>query len=343
MTEAGPYKEARYWHQVEEGVLQCDLCPHHCRLREGQRGACFVRMVQNGRLVTTTYGRNSGLAIDPIEKKPLYHFLPGSGSLSFGTAGCNLRCRYCQNWTLSKSRETETCYVRALPVEIAQAAVRENCRSVSFTYNDPVVFFEYAVDTAIECHRRGIRTVAVTAGFICDEPRREFFRHMDAANIDFKSINPDFYRRLCGGDVAVVMDTLRYVKKETSTWLEVTNLIIPGENDSEDEIRALAEWVYRELGADTPLHFTAFYPAYQMTDHPPTPPQTLHYARRLAREIGLRYVYTGNIRDPEGSTTYCPSCGRELIIRSGFSMLARHVGPDGRCEYCGAVCAGVFD
>jgi len=299
-------------------------------------------MAQGGRLVSTTYGRNSGLALDPIEKKPLYHFLPASSSLSFGTAGCNLKCRYCQNWTLSKSRETETCHVRALPAEIAAAAAREGCASVSFTYNDPVVFFEYAVDTAVECHRRGIRTVAVTAGFINEEPRREFFRHMDAANIDFKGINPDFYRRLCGGNVETVMDTLRYVRHHTDTWLEVTNLIIPGENDSEEEIRALAEWVYRELGEDVPLHFTAFYPAFRMMDHPPTPPETLRRAREIGLETGLRYVYTGNIRDPEGSTTYCHSCGRELIVRSGFSVLANYLGPRGECPSCGARCAGVF-
>jgi len=333
---------ARYWRRLDDGRIECLVCPHHCRLKEGQRGACFVRACVNGVGVLTTYGRSSGFCVDPIEKKPLFHFLPGTAIFSFGTAGCNLRCRFCQNWNISKAREMDILAERATPREIAEAARKAGCSAVAFTYNDPVIFLEYAVDTARECHRLGLKTVAVTAGYIEGDARREFFEHMDAANIDLKAFTDRFYRELCGGDLQTVLETLLYVRRQTKVWLEVTTLLIPGENDSDEEIRALAGWVRKELGPETPLHFTAFYPSYMMMDHPPTRPETLRRARRMGLEAGLRYVYTGNIRDDEGESTYCHSCGAELIRRDGYRITGWKLDEAGRCRECGAVCAGVF-
>lgn len=339
----GPEVEARYWTSMDDGRVQCDVCPHHCKLRDGQRGICFVRAARNGKMVLTTYGRTSGLAVDPIEKKPLNHFLPGTSVLSFGTAGCNLSCRFCQNWHMSKAREMDLLAEAATPEEIAEAAVRSGCRSVAFTYNDPVIFWEFAVDVARECHSRGVRTVAVTAGYICPGPREEFFSHMDAANVDLKAFTDRFYRELCGGDLQTVQETLVFLKKETKVWFEITTLLIPGENDSEQEIRELSTWVASELGPEVPLHFTAFHPAWKMTDHPPTPPATLARARQIALECGMRYVYTGNVRDPVGASTWCHHCGEKIVGRDGFWITEYNLLPGGRCRFCGTRCAGVFE
>ena len=334
---------ARFWHRLDDGRLQCDLCPHHCRLRDGQRGRCFVRAREGDRLVLTTYGRASGFCIDPIEKKPLNHLLPGTAVLSFGTAGCNLSCRFCQNWEISTSREVDTLADEAAPADIAAAAEALGCASVAFTYNDPVIFHEYAVDVAAACRARGIRTVAVTAGFVEPEPRREFFRAMDAANIDLKAFTPAFYRRLCGARLDPVLDTLRDVARETDVWLEVTTLLIPGHNDGDAEVAALAGWIATELGPDVPLHLTAFYPAHRMTDVPPTPPSTLRRARRTARSCGLRFVYTGNVHDVEGGTTCCPGCGQAVIVRDGYTLVRYHLDDHGHCRACGTRLPGVFD
>lgn len=336
-------REARHWHKLPDGRIQCDLCPNECKLKAGQRGVCFVRASDGERLVLTTYGRCSGLCVDPIEKKPLNHFLPGSAILSFGTAGCNLRCVFCQNWSLSRSREMETISTEASPEAIADAALRHGCRSVAFTYNEPVIYLEYAVDVAAACHRVGVKTVAVTAGYIQGEARKEFFAAMDAANVDLKSFTDEFYRRFCGGRLQPVLDTLVYLKRETSVWLEITTLLIPGANDSEPEIRNLSQWVLRELGPDVPLHFTAFHPDFQMLDRPPTPRSTLVRARRIARELGLRYVYTGNVRDEEGGSTYCHGCGGRVIGRDGYLITEWQLTDDGRCTFCGTRCAGVFE
>jgi pyruvate formate lyase activating enzyme len=311
-------------------------------MAEGQRGLCFVRMNHGGAVVLTTYGRSSGFCADPIEKKPLNHFLPGTAVLSFGTAGCNLTCSFCQNWDISKSRETHTLAREAGPEEIARAAVRSGCASVAFTYNDPVIFHEYAIDTAAACRERGVRSVAVTAGYISPEPRREFFAAMDAANIDLKAFTPRFYRRLCGADIEAVKDTLLYVRHETALWLEITTLIIPGENDGDAELHDLAAWVAGELGVDVPVHFSAFHPDWRMRDHRPTPPSTLARARRIALEHGLRYVYTGNVHDSEGGSTYCHSCGAVLIGRDWYELMSWGMDDAGRCLSCGARCAGVF-
>jgi pyruvate formate lyase activating enzyme len=336
----------RYWHMQADGRLQCDLCPRFCKLREGQRGLCFVRGRSGDQLLLTTYGRSSGFCIDPIEKKPLNHFLPGTPVLSFGTAGCNLACKFCQNWDLTKSREFDRLQAAASPSAIARAAVDSSSRSVAFTYNDPVIFLEYAVDTAQACRELGIRTVAVTAGYITAEPRTEFFRHMDAANIDLKAFNERFYHKLCGAHLQPVLNTLLYLKQETNVWFEVTVLLIPGENDSPAELERMIDWIGSNLGPDVPLHFTAFHPAWKMQDTPPTPPATLRRARRQALDAGLHYVYTGNVHDPTSSSTYCPSCGALLIGRDWYELSTWRIGlRDGRavCDGCGTAVAGVFE
>ena len=334
---------ARYWHRLDDGRLQCDLCPRLCRLRDGQRGFCFVRAREGDVLVLTTYGRSSGFCVDPIEKKPLNHFLPGTSVLSFGTAGCNLGCRFCQNWDISKSRETDTLADTASAEQIAAAAERLGCRSVAFTYNDPVIFLEYAVDVADACRASGIASVAVTAGYICADPRVELFSHVDAANIDLKSFDDGFYRSVCSGRLAPVLETLEYVARETSVWLEVTTLLIPGLNDSDGEIDALSRWVVEHLGPAVPLHFTAFHPDWKLRDRPPTPPQTLTRARAIARANGVRHAYTGNVDDREGQSTGCHACGALLIERDWYELRAWNLTPDGRCPSCGEACAGVFE
>lgn len=334
---------ARWWHPLPDGRIQCDLCPRDCRLHEGQRGLCFVRKMENGRMVLTTYGRSSGFCVDPIEKKPLNHFYPGSSVFSFGTAGCNLACKFCQNWDISKSRETDTLADAASPAEIAHTASRLGCKSVAYTYNDPVIFAEYAIDTAIECRRLGVQNVAVTAGYIHAEPAREFFAVMDAANVDLKGFTDDFYVKYCGGHLQPVLDTLVYLKRETDVWFEITTLLIPTLNDSDAEIRQLAEWVLKELGPDVPLHFTAFHPDWKLRDLPPTPPATLRRARQIAREVGLHYVYTGNVHDPDGGTTYCPGCGQALIVRDWYEIPQYRLTDDGRCPACATAIAGRFE
>jgi pyruvate formate lyase activating enzyme len=332
----------RWWHMLDDGRMQCDLCPRDCRLHEGQRGACFVRQRVNDRMVLTTWGRSSGFCIDPIEKKPLNQFYPGSSVLSFGTAGCNLACKFCQNWDISKSREMDTLADSASPDAIAEVAIANDCRSVAFTYNDPVIFAEYAIDIADACHQRGVKTVAVTAGYIHDRPRREFYAKMDAANVDLKGFTDAFYQKLCGAKLQPVLDTLVYLKHETDVWFEITTLLIPGKNDSDDEIGAEAEWIMRELGPDVPLHFTAFHSDYKMMDTPSTPAHTLSRARRIALAAGLHYVYTGNVHDEEGGTTFCPGCRSPLIVRDWYRILDYRVAPDGCCPDCGTRVAGRY-
>jgi pyruvate formate lyase activating enzyme len=342
LAGAGDYP-GRWWHMLPDGRMQCDLCPRDCRLHEGQRGLCFVRRRVGDRMVLTTYGRSSGFCIDPVEKKPLNHFYPGSSILSFGTAGCNLACKFCQNWDISKSREMDTLADEAAPEAIAQAAAASGCKSVAFTYNDPVIFAEYAMDIAEACHERGIKTVAVTAGYIHAAPRREFYARMDAANVDLKAFTDEFYFRLCGARLQPVLDTLVYLKHETGVWLEITTLLIPGKNDSDAEIRAECQWIMKELGPDVPLHFSAFHPDYKMTDIPPTPASTLRRARDIALGEGLHYVYTGNVHDSEGGTTYCPGCGKPLIVRDWYRIERYRMTPDGRCPDCGGAISGRFE
>jgi pyruvate formate lyase activating enzyme len=338
----GTLAPARWWHALPDGRIQCDLCPRECKLGEGQRGLCFVRQRVADQLVLTTYGRSSGFCLDPIEKKPLNHFYPGSSVFSFGTAGCNLACKFCQNWDISKSREMDTLMDAASPQRIAQAARDSGAASVAFTYNDPVIFAEYAMDTADACHALDIHTVAVTAGYIHPAPRRAFFDKMDAANVDLKAFTDAFYQQQTGAHLAPVLDTLQHIHHETSCWLEITTLLIPGLNDSTPELEAMTRWIALNLGPDVPLHFSAFHPDYKMGDVPATPAETLQRARHIALAHGLHYVYTGNVHDAQGDTTFCPGCGAPLIERDWHAVLRYAVDAKGACPHCGTPIAGRF-
>jgi len=333
----------RYWSALDDGRVVCELCPRLCKLKEGQRGFCFVRQNSNGGMVLTTYGRSSGFCVDPIEKKPLNHFFPGTAVLSFGTAGCNLACKFCQNWSISKSRQADTLADAASPEAIARAAASAGCRSVAYTYNDPVIFLEYAVDVASACRELGVANVAVTAGEICTEPRQEFFAAMDAANVDLKAFTEGFYKKLCGGSLQPVLETLEYLARETDVWVELTTLLIPGENDSEAEIDKMSGWVVEALGPEVPMHFTAFHPDFKLTKPPPTPPKTLSRAREIARANGVHHAYTGNVVDVVGGSTYCQGCGQLLIARDWYQLGTWKLDHKGCCLACGTQCAGHFD
>lgn len=327
---------------LDNGKVRCELCPRYCTMKDGQRGFCFVREARDGDVVLTSYGRASGFCIDPIEKKPLNHFYPGTSVLSFGTAGCNLGCRFCQNHDISKAREMDRLMDTASPRGIAEAAERAGCKSVAFTYNDPVIFAEYAIDTAAECRARGIHTVAVTAGYITERARAEFFDAIDAANVDLKAFDPEFYRKLTYSEIGPVLDTLRYLVHETDVWVEITTLLIEGHNDSDAELAQLTAWVAEELGPEVPLHFTAFHPDFKMRDVPRTSIATLQRARAHAKAVGIAHVYTGNVHDHEGQSTYCASCGERLIGRDWYVL--DHWGIEGGgCAACGAALAGRFD
>ncbi|HEY3237869.1 MAG TPA: AmmeMemoRadiSam system radical SAM enzyme [Polyangiaceae bacterium] len=336
------YVRGRWQHALDDGRIQCDLCPRYCRLHPGQRAFCFIRQRVGDEIYLTSYGKATGFCIDPIEKKPLNHFFPGSSVLSFGTAGCNLGCRFCQNWDISKAREIEKLSDRASPEQIAEAAVQAGCRSVAFTYNDPVIFAEYAIDTAKACRERGIHTVAVTAGYITREARRDFYSVMDAANVDLKAFTDRFYHKLCFAQLEPVLDTLRFLKNETEVWFEVTTLLIPGQNDSVEEVDRLCDWFLRDLGPDVPLHFTAFHPDFKMMDVPHTPPETCRRAREQARAHGIRHVYSGNIVDAQGQSTYCSGCGALLIQRDWYDIGAYRLNRN-RCGECGYALPGRFD
>jgi pyruvate formate lyase activating enzyme len=329
----------RWWHR-DGGRVVCDLCPRACAMKPGQRGACFVRVGTEEGVALTTWGRSSGFCVDPIEKKPLNHFLPGTPTLSFGTAGCNLACRFCQNWDISKARSNDRLMDTATPAGLVAAAKRTGSRSVAFTYNDPVIFAEYALDVAEACRAADLKTVAVTAGYISPGAREEFFAGIDATNVDLKAFTDDFYRRLCAASLDPVLDTLRYLVQETDTWVEITTLLIPGENDSDAELRDLCAWVHDELGPQVPIHFSAYHPDYRMTNQR-TPIETLRRARAIALRAGLWFPYTGNVHDPTGDTTFCPGCGDALIRRDWYELRgwALH---EGRCA-CGFEVPGVFE
>jgi pyruvate formate lyase activating enzyme len=334
--------KTRYWHRLEDGRLQCDLCPRHCHLRDGQRGLCYVRQRLDDEIKLVTYGRSSGFCIDPIEKKPLNHYYPGSAVLSFGTAGCNLACKFCQNWDMSKSREMDTLADAASPGQLARSAREYDCQSVAFTYNDPIIFHEYAIDVAAACREQGVKTVAVTAGYVDPEPRVEFFSAMDAANVDLKAFSERFYRKICGGHLAPVLETLQFIRQETNCWLELTTLLIPGENDSQSEIDEMTSWVVDKLGADVPMHFTAFHPDWKMRDIDSTPPATLRRARDIAIANGVRYAYTGNVHDNIGSSTWCHACGELLIERDWYVLGRWGLDSRGHCNKCDTPLPGHF-
>jgi len=333
----------RWWHKVEDERILCTLCPRACTLKEGQRGFCFVRQNIGGEMVLTTYGRSSGFCIDPMEKKPLNHFYPGTSILSFGTAGCNLGCKFCQNWDISKSREFDRLSDQATPEKIARVAKELDVKGIAFTYNDPVIFAEYAIDIADACRAVGVKAVAVTAGYMTDESRPEFYKHMDAANVDLKGFTEEFYEKITASHLQPVLDTLVYLKKETNVWFEITNLVIPTLNDSEKEFHGMSEWIMTNLGPDVPLHFTAFHPDYKMLDKPATPFETLRKAREIALSKGLHYVYTGNVHDSTGSSTYCPNCRKRLIERNWFELGEYNLHNKNQCIFCGTNIAGHFD
>jgi len=340
-TAATQLHPGRHAVALADGRWRCDVCPRRCEMKPGQRGFCFVRQATADGVALTTYGRSSVFCVDPIEKKPLNHFYPGTSVLSFGTAGCNLGCKFCQNHDISKARAMDALQDSASPEAIAEAAHDAGCRSAAFTYNDPVIFLEYALDTAAACRERGIQTVAVTAGYISDEARPEFFAGMDAANIDLKAFSEDFYTRLCAGHLQPVKDTIQYVARETDTWLEVTTLLIPGENDGDAELEALTRWLAEDVSVNVPLHFSAFHPDYKMTDTDQTEAATLRRARDIALRAGLRFVYTGNVHDKDCDTTWCPACGEPVIERDWYQIDAYRLDGD-RCGACGEQIPGVF-
>jgi pyruvate formate lyase activating enzyme len=335
--------KAAFWHRESSGLIQCDLCPHACKLRAHQKGVCGVRGAEGEEMVLYHYGRISGLALDPIEKKPLYHFLPGSSILSFGTEGCNLSCSFCQNWQLTKVEHGAGFGEIVTAREIVEAARQSAIPSIAFTYNDPVVFAEFALEVAQLAEEAGIHTCAVTAGYMQSQARAEFYRHINAANVDLKSFRDEFYRRNCKGSLAPVLDTLSYLKHDTKVWLEITNLILPGENDRPDEIRELARFVARELGVETPLHFSAFHPDYKMLEKDPTSLEILLTARRIAQEEGVLHVYLGNVRSQDGATTFCSGCGARLIERQGYRTRIDQLTAAGECRSCGTRLAGYFN
>ena len=335
--------KTKYWHRESDGRLQCDLCPRHCRLREGQRGLCYVRQRLDDEIKLVTYGRSSGFCVDPIEKKPLNHFYPGSSVLSFGTAGCNLACKFCQNWDMTKSREMDTLADSASPEHLAEAAEEFGCKSIAYTYNDPIIFLEYAVDIAEACRERGIKSVAVTAGYVDPEPREEFFQAMDAANVDLKAFTDRFYHKICGGHLSPVLETLEYIHTETEAWLETTTLLIPGENDSDEELDQMTQWVVEHLGPDVPMHFSAFHPDWKMLDVPSTPAATLTRARKIAMDNGVHFAYTGNVHDSSGGSTYCPRCKELVIERDWYELGKWRLDENGACLNCGTEIPGYFD
>lgn len=332
----------RYWEKIGENQVQCNVCPRHCKMHEGQRGFCFVRQNIDNQVILTTYGRSSGFCIDPIEKKPLNHFYPGTSILSFGTAGCNLGCKFCQNWDISKAKKMDRLMNQASPEKIARVAYDNKCKSVAFTYNDPVIFLEYAIDTAKKCHELDIKTVAVTAGYITKQARGEFFKHLDATNIDLKAFTQHFYRKLCFADLDDVLSTIKYVHDETDVWMEITNLIIPENNDDMEEFKRMSNWILENVGDQVPIHFSAFHPDYKMLELPRTSTHTLSKARAVARQMGLKYVYTGNVHDQDGDTTYCGGCGAELIVRDWYDLKSYKMNMN-KCSKCSHVVPGYFN
>ncbi|MDD3419683.1 MAG: AmmeMemoRadiSam system radical SAM enzyme [Candidatus Gastranaerophilales bacterium] len=332
-----------YQNTLKDNITQCLVCPRNCRLANYQRGFCFVRQNIDGEITLTAYGKTTGLAIDPVEKKPLYHFYPGSKVLSFGTLGCNMGCCFCQNWHITKTKDHTGLIQEASPKEIALSAKQYGCKSVAFTYNDPVIFLEYAIDTAIECHALGIKTIAVTAGYINPEPRVDLFNHIDAANIDLKGFSKEFYKKMCLADIEPVLETIKYVKNETPCHLELTTLLIEGFNDSNKDLRAQCDWIVENLGTDVPLHFSAFFPSWKLKNVHPTNPKTLLKAYQIAKKAGIKYVYTGNICDDKTSTTFCHRCKKPLIKRHGFEIKEYNLTEKNSCRFCGAICGGIFE
>lgn len=332
---------ARWWNETSKGKILCTLCPRYCTIGKGQNGFCFIRKNIDGKLYSLGYGRPTGFAIDPIEKKPLFHFYPGSDILSFGTAGCNLGCKFCQNWTTSKARSTEANSLYASPEDVIKIALHNNSPSIAYTYNDPTIFGEYVIDVSKLAREQGIRNVMVTAGYIDKEARKDVYKYIDAANVDLKAFTETFYNKLTFSHLSDILDTLVWIKKNTDVWLEITTLLIPGENDTNEEIKLMCDWIVKNLGDEVPIHFTAFHPDFKMRDKERTPFSTLDSARKIALQIGIKYCYLGNVHDTEGQTTYCPACKTKLIGRNWHSVLSNKT-KDGKCPNCGYKIAGRY-
>lgn len=342
------YKLAKWWEPAENlpdgkagGKILCTLCPRYCTIGEGQAGFCFIRQNINGNLYSTGYGRPTGFAVDPIEKKPLNHFLPGTEILSFGTAGCNLGCKFCQNWSISKAKLDSVHSLKVTPEEVVALAKRYNTPSIAFTYNDPVIFGEYVIDISKIAREEGIKSVMVTAGYIDKNARKDVYKYIDAANVDLKAFSENFYHKLTFAHIEYVLDTLVWLKNETNVWFEITNLLIPDENDSDEEIKLMCGWILKNLGDEVPLHFTAFHPDFKMMNKSRTPAETLRNARKIAISLGIKYCYVGNIHDTEGSTTYCPTCSEILIGRDWHTVISNKLNGN-ICPKCGAKIAGIF-
>ncbi|WP_005036794.1 AmmeMemoRadiSam system radical SAM enzyme [Holophaga foetida] len=330
---------ARWWRSLEGGRVLCELCPRGCRLADGDKGFCQVRRAEGHALVTDAYGVSSGFCVDPIEKKPLYHFHPGAQVLSFGTIGCNLGCSFCQNWPLSRGQAR---LHATRPEDIVRMALAQDCLGVAFTYNEPIVSAEFCLEVAAACREAGLAAVAVTSGYISDKARESFFDAMDAANVDLKGFTEAFYRDYCSARLGPVLETLEYLAQRKRTWVEVTTLVIPGANDGEAELEAQGQWMMERLGPGVPLHLSAFHPDYKLLDRPRTPLSTLQRVREIVEGQGLRYVYLGNVRDEDGGTTWCHACGRSLIEREGFEVSSLELW-HGACPECGERLAGVFN
>jgi pyruvate formate lyase activating enzyme len=330
--------EARWWETDAQGKLHCYLCPRHCHIGEGQAGFCFIRVNEGGKLYSLGYASPAAIQIDPIEKKPLHHFLPGTRIFSLGTAGCNMGCFFCQNWDISKSRSDQVHSTRLVPEQVVELAIRYGCPSIAFTYNEPTIWGEYVMDIAKAAHQRGLNTVMVTNGYISPEAFHDIYDHMDAANVDLKAFTEGFYAKITLTHLEPVLETLKRLKSETNVWFEITNLMIPTLNDDPAETRKLAEWVLENLGPGVPLHFTAFHPDFKLRDKPGTPPETLHRARSIAREVGLHYVYEGNIFS-DGAHTLCPNCATTLIRRSWHDVQQNRLR-GGACPICGQTIPG---
>jgi pyruvate formate lyase activating enzyme len=335
------YKLAKWWELQQNGKILCTLCPRYCTIGEGQKGFCYIRENIDNKLYSIGYGRPTGFGIDPIEKKPLSHFLPGTNILSFGTAGCNLGCKFCQNWTMSKSKIDDINSLRATPEDVVRIAKKYNTPSIAYTYNDPTIFGEYVIDISRIAREEKIKSVMVTAGYIDKNARKDVYKYIDAANVDLKAFTETFYHKLTFSHLQDVLDTLIWLKHDTDIWLEITTLLIPGENDTQDEIKMLSGWIAENLEDDVPLHFTAFHPDFKMKDKPATPYSTLNLARNTALAEGIKFCYVGNVHSIEGQTTYCPNCGKPIITRDWHSVLDLKINED-KCEYCGEKIAGVF-
>ncbi len=332
---------AKWWEPTEEDKILCTLCPRYCKIGDGQPGFCFIRQNFDGKLYSIGYGRPTGFAVDPIEKKPLNHFLPGSTILSFGTAGCNLGCKFCQNWSMSKAKLDDLNSLEASPVDVVNLAKRYDTPSIAFTYNDPTIFGEYVIDISKIAREEGIKSVMVTAGYIDKEARKDVYKYVDAVNVDLKGFTERFYWKNTYSHLNDVLDTLVWLKNETDVWIEITTLLIPDENDSSEEVKQECEWILKNLGDSVPLHFTAFHPDFKMRDKERTPEKTLTRARKIAMNMGIKYCYVGNVHNKEGQITYCPNCYEKLIKRDWHSVISNNL-INGNCKKCGEKISGVF-